>query len=601
MRKILLSLICVATAAMAYAVEIPVGYSKGQIAGSSDYVVNGKGAVGAATRISPELTAPYVGNEIRGLAVGIIDSRYCDSIRVFVSNSLDGEYLATGFITRKDADASKRPADGWNNIPLDKAVAITEGQELFIGFMFYQRYKCEALSFVGSADENRTYVKRGALGEWEDASNKGNISLEMLIDGESMPQYDLRLDGAKGMLESPGVMSATLTVTNNGQVTPANFDLTFTAEGFSYVATVSEVPAPALAKEVKVVMNDVPDGVGFDKPITVTVSRIEGGEDAVPGDNDRILGVKVKRNVVVEEFTGTGCGWCPRGLVGMEKMRNIYGDRFVGVGIHQYNSSDPMYPTRYKNLGFSGAPSCTINRTTMTDPYYGTDNIDICHDFEAAMNEGAMASVEVTGAYGEGKTTVDATATITAQDNLSGLKLTFVLIADSLTGTTAAWKQQNYYASNYSASQLPDDMSQFGAGGANGQSSFFWVFNDVAIGTYYESGQYEMGLDNLEQGQSVTVNYTLDMPTKAALVNALNYDYVAVIAMVLDSQGHVMNAGKYYLGGVDPTGIQTVSEENSNVREVARYTIDGRRISSAQPGLNIVKLSNGRSYKVMVK
>jgi hypothetical protein len=85
------------------------------------------------------------------------------------------------------------------------------------------------------------------------------------------------------------------------------------------------------------------------------------------------------------------------------------------------------------------------------------------------------------------------------------------------------------------------------------------------------------------------------------LVNALNYDYVAVIAMVLDSQGHVMNAGKYYLGGVDPTGIQTVSEENSNVREVARYTIDGRRISSAQPGLNIVKLSNGRSYKVMAK
>ena len=130
MRKLLLSLICAATAVMAYAVEIPVGYSKGQIAGSSDYVVNGKGAVGAATRISPELTAPYVGNEIRGLAVGIIDSRYCDSIRVFVANSLDGEYLATGFITRKDADASKRPADGWNNIPLDNAVAITEGQEL---------------------------------------------------------------------------------------------------------------------------------------------------------------------------------------------------------------------------------------------------------------------------------------------------------------------------------------------------------------------------------------------------------------------------------------------------------------------------------------
>ena len=50
----------------------------------------------------------------------------------------------------------------------------------------------------------------------------------------------------------------------------------------------------------------------------------------------------IPRNVVVEEFTGTGCGWCPRGLVGMEKLRQTFGDRFIGIGIHQYNSTDAM-------------------------------------------------------------------------------------------------------------------------------------------------------------------------------------------------------------------------------------------------------------------
>ena len=559
MKKNLTTLFFLLMAALAYAVEIPVGYSKGIVASSSAYVVNGKGAVSAATKISPDLLYPYVGNEIRGISAGIIDARYCDSIRVFVSYSLNGEYIATGAITRKDNDISKRPADGWNNIPLNHPVAISEGMEIYIGYVFYQRYKCEAVSFVGKADDNRTYVKRGALGEWEDASTKGFVSVEMLIDGKRMPKYDFRINEAKGRLSMPGGIATKITVINNGQEIPSDFDLSFSADGFSHMEKISSQIAPSSSKELNIILTNVPDGVGFQTPLSVSVTRIAGGEDAVPSDNERGVGVTVKRNVVVEEFTGTGCGWCPRGLVGMDKLRKMYGNSFVGIGIHQYNSSDPMYPTRYKNLGFSGAPSCTINRTTMTDPYYGTDNLDICHDFENAMYEGAMASVTVIGSYNSDKTKVRASATISAQDNLEGLKLTFVLIADSLTGTTAAWKQQNYYASNYSASQLPDDMACFGAGGEYGQSSFFWIFNDVAIGTYYEGGQYEMEIGNMEMGQSMTIDYTLDMPTKAALINAIDYDDVAVIAMLLDGKGQVINAQKYYMDGRMEAGESLVT------------------------------------------
>lgn len=50
----------------------------------------------------------------------------------------------------------------------------------------------------------------------------------------------------------------------------------------------------------------------------------------------------------------------------------------------------------------------------------------------------------------------------------------------------------------------------------------------------------------------------------------------------------------------DATGINGVVSDGNNV-EVARYTVDGQLLSAPQKGLNIVKMSNGQTMKVMVK
>lgn len=50
--------------------------------------------------------------------------------------------------------------------------------------------------------------------------------------------------------------------------------------------------------------------------------------------------------------------------------------------------------------------------------------------------------------------------------------------------------------------------------------------------------------------------------------------------------------------------ISTAVEEVAaagDVREVARYSVDGRQLSAPQPGLNIIRMSNGTSRKVWVK
>lgn len=579
---------------VASAHTISVGYSNGQVAETSPYKISGKGHVSAAVYITPDVYEKYAQCDFMGISVGLASAKYCDSLTVWVRETLDGEDIVVKTIKRSSGDAIDQ---GWNNILFDTPMPL-EGKSFYIGYTYHQSYKDGAVSVVGTPRPNTSFLKRGNLAKWEDISNEGVLSLEMLVGGDNLPPYDLKVVSASATSAAEGVLTVVTNIINNGSKDVTEYDLTFSAEGYNHVQTISTPMASGANTKVTTVLYDVPERVGFIDPLTVTATRIADGEDSTPEDNSAVVSMRIPRNVVVEEFTGTGCGWCPRGLVGMDKLHERYGERFVGIGVHQYNSSDPMYPTRYKNLGFEGAPQCKIDRSYLTDPYYGNGN-DICEDFEKEMNLPAYLSVNVSATFNEDRTAVDITATVKCESDLNGGSIGFVLTADSLTGTERAWKQANYYY-QYNASQLPDDLKQFGKDGVNGGSSFFWDFNDVAIGTYYEGGKYEMSLGNIGNHESKTVTATVTMPTKAALLAALRYDLITANVFVLDGNGVVANAAKTKV--VDLTNIQEVGVKSSgDLREVARYTLDGRMITTPQKGINIVRLSDGSTIKINVK
>ena len=578
---------------VASAHTISVGYSNGQVAETSPYKISGKGHVSAAVYITPEVYEKYAQCEFMGISVGLVSAKYCDSLTVWVREALDGEDIVTKTIKRANGAAIN---EGWNDVLFDTAMPL-EGKSFYIGYTYHQSYKDGAVSVVGAARPNTSYLKRGNLASWEDISSEGVISLEMLVGGDNLPPYDLKVVSATATSTAEGVLTVVTNILNNGSKDVTEYDLTFSAEGYNYVQTVSTPIASGARTQVSTILYDVPDKVGFIDPLTVTATRIADGEDSTPEDNSTIVSMRIPRNVVVEEFTGTGCGWCPRGLVGMDKLHERYGERFVGIGIHQYNSSDPMYPTRYKNLGFDGAPECKIDRSYLTDPYYGKGN-DICEDFEKEMELPAYLSVTLSATFNDDRTAVDITATVKCESDFNGGSIGFVLTADSLTGTERAWKQANYYY-QYQPSQLPDDLKQFGNGGVNGGSSFFWDFNDVAIGTYYEGGNYEMSLGNIGSHESKTVTATVSMPTKAVLLAALRYDLVTANVFVLDGNGIVANAAKARV--TDLTGVKELGDKTGDLREVARYTLDGRMITTPQKGINIVRLSDGSTIKINVK
>lgn len=53
------------------------------------------------------------------------------------------------------------------------------------------------------------------------------------------------------------------------------------------------------------------------------------------------LNAQTKR-VVEEEFTGTHCGWCVRGIAGIEASKQKYGDRLIVIAVHGsvYDATD---------------------------------------------------------------------------------------------------------------------------------------------------------------------------------------------------------------------------------------------------------------------
>lgn len=112
-------------------------------------------------------------------------------------------------------------------------------------------------------------------------------------------------------------------------------------------------------------------------------------------------------------------------------------------------------------------------------------------------------------------------------------------------------------------------------------------------GNSYEN-DYEVELDDAWKSKNMHIIAFVSRPMKetekdgkTALASAMNVLWVDNTNMVA-------------VGESDLTGISNVINWNE-VKEVGRYTIDGQKLNAPTKGINLVKLSNGQTIKVIVK
>ena len=578
------------------------------------------GDLRAGAYLTSDMMNPYVGKKIVGMRVGLA---YALPIRPFIAKA-SGSLTSVAVSDELWGQDLTSTQVGWNEVSLSSPIDITSGQGFMVGFDYTQKNTpngqyytedCYPLSCVEEGNtDNALWIYTNipasqggsGIGWYGFGTNGTNLSVQLLVEGD-FAEYDVNptdFGSATGAVNK--TCDIDVTFANSSKEAVSNIDYVVTVDGVAGEEQHTNLRSKVAVGSTGKFTATVDCGAEVKtREVSIEVTKVNGHENQSSNKVSKgqllVVSKIFNRGVVVEEFTGTGCGWCPRGLVGMEKLATNYPDNFVGIGIHQYNSSDPMYTSNYANVGFRGAPSCMIDRSgTTIDPYYGAIGESITEDFEAAMKVVPMIGVDVKGVWNSDSTTVTVNATV--ESYVAGsYEIAYVLVADDLQGTGSSWRQGNYYY-QYEQSQVPDDLKFLARGGEKGTSTFQWAFDDVLIGSSYNRTTNMASKIQLTENGTTTASYEVAMPTKAALKKAIDKKKVAVIAMVFDAQGHVMNAAKSYNITDAATDIQGVNgNANASLKEVARYNAAGQRIYAPVKGLNLVKMSDGTTVKVIVK
>lgn len=337
---------------------------------------------------------------------------------------------------------------------------------------------------------------------------------------------------------------------------------------------------------------DVPETAG-EYPVTFTLNEANGHAFTSPSTIDFTQSVYTRlarRRTVVEEFTGTGCGYCPRGWVGMEYLKANRED-FIGVAVHKYNESDPMYCNRYCNPGFGGAPTCVVDRQQTLDPYFGSGN-GIDADFDYFQSIAPVVDVKVQGTFSADMKKVAAEAEVEFLGNTGKFTIAYVLTADDLHRNNGTWMQTNYYnGQDFDESKgLPHmpDLREFYKNGKYAKAAML-TFNDVLIGSSYSTtgSNYAktLGATQHKAGDVVTNTYNCSINAKDEVLSVIDYNKVYVVALVIDTDGHIANAARAQV--MMPDGINTVLAEPACDAENT-YDLSGRHIAAPGKGLNIV-------------
>ncbi len=271
------------------------------------------------------------------------------------------------------------------------------------------------------------------------------------------------------------------------------------------------------------------------------------------------LGSTYSRKVVAEEATGTWCGWCPRGAVGMKTMREKYPDDFIGIAVH----NDIMQVDEYMqgiSSFITGFPSAVVNRSVVIDP--SATNLE--KQYVKELAKPSIASLKILEAD---YTSTDSTAIkikvsssfgFNTDRGNSNFNFAFVLIENDVRGTTDDYDQANYYS-----------------GGKSGKMGGFeslsdpvpaskMVYQEVARAISGSFGGVENSVpQTIVKDQEFTYEYTFDLPS-----TIVKKRYVEVIALLVDnSSGQIWNADRLT---IDPaTGIEEVEAGNSDMKVYA--------------------------------
>lgn len=441
--------------------------------------------------------------------------------------------------------------------------------------------------------------------------NYAALGLELLTSGPSnRGENDLTVVAADGVRAelSKGNTKFQAYVTNYGINDITSFDYTYEVDGnttngsvnvstpLGYLATgriaVEEVKPNSkgvyTGKFTVTSVNGTGDGNTADNAVDVPVVALDGG---------------VKRMNVIEEWTSTECGWCPRGVVGLDKIKNNYKNDVIPISVHTWFNQQgddvldvPSYEEVLVNY-YRGFPDAAINREiTGVDPYAAYENLPSIFNQHCEATLGLATSDEDMGASVSITPSIEFNIDVPAKN----YGLAYVITEDNITGVD----QLNYYYGKpdsyfegaddlkFLQTVTPTDRKE-----VSGTVYYYYqpTFNDIARTIDSPWGDKHL-LPACKAGEKVTLDpVVIDMPSS---IESSKTDDVNVTALLIDQRtGVIVTASRVKFGesgwavGINKVenatdepvievaeGAFNVTAENATAKV---YTMDGKLVTSA--------------------
>jgi len=537
---------------------------------------------------------PYSGCSLTKVNIGLAYA--ATNVKIHIRTAINGSDLFTQNVGNLSA--------GWHSIILTTPYKISTSS-LVIGY--------EATT-AASASTDETYI----LGITDNTTFLGNARyLEMngkyytqshgcwaiqgIVQGDNLPQNEVALYAlTTKLVKSNSPFTVKGAFWNLGAKPVESYEIGYSINGVNGSQTVkcdSVKPYDLGNFELNIQAANIPHQDSA--LINLEVKKVNGTDDEYSDDNSGSTYLTSTDNsyphkVVVEEGTGAWCGWCVRGIVGMENLRKKYPDTFIPIAIHyskdQVNNKDGLEIDRtaaysyieYLNKYISSFPTCIVDRKYSSDPYYGLEDMYNEEQSEPCLFDYKYKSLNYNSSTGLVSATVTAKFAFGYKD--ANYATAFVVVEDSLTTKNA---QANYYADNAYGEMggfenLPASITNQN-------------YNDVALGIY-SNWQGDLSFPTtIVAGTSYDYSYSFTLPATK------NINNVRIVSLLLNATtGETVNAASTPLvenstgintltnkDGIDVTvkrnsdNTITVASPNVIKTNISLYTINGELVCSA--------------------
>ena len=537
-----------------------------------------------------EYATQFAGNQITGVSIctGINSTTRRNSITaatVYLTYDIEEEPFYSQDVT------IGTNAYTFYDFTFDKPYTIEAGKAVFVMYKFQTKSRNDYYivydGLYHDTDEGGWcgYEVNGKV-MWDNISPYyGFIPMMITITGDNLPGNGAAIWGASApSYVVPGqTFSAQIGILGQGANAVNSVEVTTTVGSKQFVETVSLTNALEFGQRgVITVTNLSTSESGFDVPVKMEVTKVNGMANVAsnPSYASSLMCFAKEagytRNIIVEEGTGTWCGWCPRGIVLMEALREKYTDGSVALVAVHYGDEMQVKDTEGVIATYmSSFPTALVNRSEELD--FSMSNFETVYNYFRSLPAASAVTAKAEVDDQDTKVTVKGTTrfALDSKGIANRFALAFYLTEDGM----GPYNQNNNYAGGRYGKLEPFDGLP---------SSTPVVYNDVARALNGFPGIENSVPANIVAGQEYEYSYELP------LTNVTSQKF-NVVAMVIDGRsGEVINttvtpasknSGVTSAVAADDAAVVTAARGTVSVSgataPVAVYTTDGRCVATA--------------------